>query len=108
MAFLTTVLINLTLMAAIATSEDDFSLATFGDRQFDRRLGCGIIKTVVAHHIDCQELCADTLTCFSTNTYNNGKDICELVSGTKASFDEECFEKKEGGIHSELSVGVRI
>ncbi|XP_020901155.2 uncharacterized protein LOC110239757 [Exaiptasia diaphana] len=95
---------NLALVAATAVVDNAFSLARFGVRHVDKRLRCGIFKTLAAHHVDCQELCADTLNCFSTNTYKNGTDVCELVRGTKNSFDDkECFEKKDGGIHSELS-----
>ena len=79
-------------------------------RHINRRLRCGIFKTLPLNWVDCPKQCTSTLQCFSVNTYRSqqGKEICELVRGTKDSFqDEGCLEMKDGSEHFELMVGTK-
>jgi len=76
-------------------------------RHFDRKLTCGVFKTVTTSPIDCQELCADTIYCFSVNTYKtSGKDTCELVVKSIKSSNNSCVVNEPGTTNHELSVRV--
>ena len=78
-------------------------------RHIGRRLQCGIIENLVANPHACRKKCTETLKCFSVNTHQavNGTAICELVKGSKDSFEnDDCFEWKTGWEHDELEVRV--
>ena len=76
-------------------------------RQVGGRLRCGIFKTLNLNMIECQEECTATINCFSANTYqnDNGTEICELVRGTRDSFqNKSCFGMEAGKEYNELKV----
>jgi hypothetical protein len=76
-------------------------------RDINLKLKCGIFKTLFANPMQCQKECVATLSCFSINTYQseNGTEICELIKGSKNSFEmTACIVRKEGSEHNELTV----
>jgi len=77
-------------------------------REFNKRLTCGLFKTISAQQIDCHTTCKNTVNCFSANLYksDNGTDICELSRGTKKLYGEEspCFDWKENCEYNEIMV----
>jgi len=79
-------------------------------REFNKRLTCGLFKTISAQQIDCHTACKDTKNCFSANLYksDNGTDICELSRGTKKLYGEEspCFDWKENCEYNEIMVSA--
>ena len=88
-------------------AEKNCSGASFS-RHIDRKLQCGVFKTLAVDSVNCQKQCTATLHCFSINTYrsDNGTDICELIKGSMDSEGEHCLVQSPGSEHNELLVGI--
>ena len=80
-------------------------------RHFDKRFECGIFKTLTVNPFECHKKCAETLNCFSMNTYNDdkGKEVCELIRKSKKSIgNANCLVDKPGSEHNELEVRTSV
>jgi len=76
-------------------------------RHFNSKIRCGVFQTLDANSMDCQDLCADTLRCFSVNTYRfNGVEKCQLSreSSKTSNAADNCLVSSPGTTHHELTV----
>ena len=100
--------ITIVTFTTIVSGERICSEGAF-DRTMDQKLTCGIFKTVAADLFICSKLCADTIKCFSTNTYeaDNGTEMCDLIKGSKESL-KYCFVGQQGSVYNEITVGSSL